>query len=100
MLRGTTIRPALSASRARPSSVEGSVRPRPCGRRRLVQLTQFAFAFPDDVQEALDEVNGLFFRIRLEQGEAADNLLGFRERPIFDGELAVGNPDARAQGSR
>src|SRR4030095_1692997 len=70
-----------------------SARLSPRGRRRLVQLPQFALAFPDDVQEAFDVLDGLFLRRRLDQGEAANDLLGFRERPIFDGELAVRNPD-------
>src|SRR5262249_10504657 len=77
-----------------------SVGPSPCGRRCLVQLTQFALTFPDDVQEAFDELDGLFLRIGLDQGEAADDLLGLRERPIFDGELAVRNPDTRTQWGR
>src|SRR5262245_4808691 len=95
--RGTTIRPALGAVEGRPSSVEGAVRPGPGGRRRLVQLTHFAFAFPHHVQEGLDVLDGLFLRLRLEQGEAADDLLGFREWAILDRELPVCNPDACAK---
>src|SRR5215510_9492618 len=86
-------------SRSRGTTVR-SVRRGPCSGRRLVQLPHFALTFPNDVQEVFDESDGLFLRIGLDQRETADDLLGFRERPVFDGELAVRNPDARAQGSR
>jgi hypothetical protein len=64
--------------------------------RTLVQLAQFALAIASYLEELLDVLDGLFLRVSLHHGEAADYLFGFGERPVSDREIAVRKANTRA----
>src|SRR5690348_16524948 len=67
------------------------------GGGKLVELADFGFAVAGNVEEALGEGDGFFFRVRPDQGEAADYLFGFGKRPIGHGEFAAAAADARSE---
>lgn len=66
----------------------------------LEHLARLALSVTHDVEESLDQYGGLFLRGRLQEGEAADHLLGFGERPIAYSQFAVGEANARAGRAR
>src|SRR5262247_1316495 len=62
---------------------------------RLDQLAHFALHVPlvaVDLQEASGQLERFLLRLRLEDGVAADDFLGFREWPIGHGKLAAAQP--------
>src|SRR5438034_1219508 len=56
----------------------------------LEELAKLAFTVASYLEELLDQFDGLLLGICLKEGEAADHLLGFRERPVGHGQLATG----------
>ena len=61
---------------------------------QLEHLPDFDLAI--DERRAAGPLDGLFLRLRLDEPEAGDELLGFRERPVHDGRLAALERDTRA----
>ena len=64
----------------------------------LVELADLGLAVASDLEEALGELDGFKFGFGLDEGEAADELFGFGEGAVGDGEVAAGGADARAEG--
>src|SRR5712664_1212942 len=69
---------------------------------RIEHLANLGFAFPSrpvllvKFHEALRAFDSLFFRLQVKLRIPADDFLGFRERPVNDGDLPSLEPDAGA----
>src|SRR5262245_61217345 len=63
---------------------------------RLEDRAQLALPLAEDLQETRGPVQRFIHRLHLEEGVGGDKLLGLRERPVEDGDLAVGEPDPLA----
>src|SRR6266850_8041007 len=69
---------------------------------RTEHLANLGFAFPSGpvflvkFHEELRAFDRLFFRLQVKLRIPADNLLGLREWPVYDGDLPPLEPDARA----
>src|SRR5262249_20037789 len=62
------------------------------GVRRLVQLAKFAFTVGGNLQEALDQLDRVLFRLRLQQRKAADDFLRLGEGAVGHGDLPCRPP--------
>src|SRR5215831_14491738 len=65
--------------------------------RSLVDLAQLAFAFADDFEKILDQLDGRLLGLGLQDCKTTDRLLGLRERSVGDGHRSLGHPYARSQ---
>ncbi len=60
-------------------------------------MPKLAFALADNTEELSSQFDSLLLGVGPEDGETADQLLGFGERAIGDSELVTGEPHARAE---
>src|SRR5256885_9314656 len=67
---------------------------------RFRDLADLALAATRHLEEALRPRDRVFLRLRLEQREARDQLLGFGEGPVGHGDLPARTPDACTLGAR
>src|ERR1019366_8268506 len=70
---------------------------RALSRRRVVQLPKPAFAIACHRQELLHQFDGLYLRVRLQNGHPADHFFPFGEGSIGDRYLPSGLTNARAK---
>src|SRR5437899_567503 len=68
-------------------------------RVRFEDLPNLALAVASHVEEVFGQLNGFFLGVCPKDREPADHLLGFSERPIRHGELAIRAAHACAQGA-
>src|SRR6266699_2186075 len=67
------------------------------GIARLVKLAQLALAIPSTLKEIPCQLDGLLFRVCLQNCKAADEFFRFNKRSVGDANVSIGPPHTRTQ---